>query len=258
MKSSLLTVCLILIFLHLPSVHAHPTYELSDLVKDTSPSVVGIGLLTPIQSRAANVLGTGFVVGDGDLVVTNYHVVSKELDPSIVQYYVAFVGEGAAPSVVKLELLEFDPVHDLAILRLNKTLPALELASDEMLPSGSEVAFIGFPIGAVLGMYPATHIGIISAIAPDINPARNADELTVKMLSRLKHPFFIYQLDATAYPGNSGSPVLSRKDGKVIGVINKVFVSEGKEAALSKPSGISYAVPIKQLRKLAKRANIVL
>jgi S1-C subfamily serine protease len=68
----------------------------------------------------------------------------------------------------------------------------------------------------------------------------------------------IYQLDATAYPGNSGSPVFSQQTNEVIGVINKVFVSAGKEAALTNPSGISYAIPAKHVRAIAKRVNLTL
>lgn len=151
-----------------------------------------------------------------------------------------------------------DPVHDLAILAMNEKLPAATLASDSLIEEGTSIFFTGFPIGAILGLYPATHLGILAAIAPDINPARNADQLTVQMLKRLKTPFFIYQLDATAYPGNSGSPVFDQNTNEVVGVINKVFVSEGKEAALTNPSGISYAIPIRELRKLAKTIDVAL
>jgi serine protease Do len=92
----------------------------------------------------------------------------------------------------------------------------------------------------------------------DVNPAQNVDDLTLKMLTRLDGPIMIYQLDITAFPGNSGSPVLSRKTGEVFGVLNKVFVSGGKEAALENPSGISYAVPVKYIRNLAQRNNVSL
>jgi serine protease Do len=78
------------------------------------------------------------------------------------------------------------------------------------------------------------------------------------MLDRLKTPFLVYQLDATAYPGNSGSPVFASNSNDVIAIINKVFVSQGKEAALTNPSGISYAIPIRDLRKLAKGNDIAL
>ncbi len=78
------------------------------------------------------------------------------------------------------------------------------------------------------------------------------------MLERLQEPFLIYQLDITAFPGNSGSPIYDRNSGQVLGVLNKVFVSAGKEAALSSPSGISYAIPVRQVKALAKKNNITL
>ncbi|MGQ8364659.1 S1 family peptidase [Glaciecola sp. 1036] len=229
------------------------TASLVEKVKQTSSSVVAIGLSTPIESDKPVLLGTGFVVGNGKYVVTNYHVVSKELETQIVQRYVAMSGSGQIIGVHPLEILGIDPVHDLAILKItdNSKLPSLELNNNDLLDAGTDVYFTGFPIGAVLGLYPASHRGMIAAIAPDVNPARNANELTLKMLKRLKQPFMIYQLDATAYPGNSGSPVFNVDTNTVIGIINKVFVSGGKEAALSNPSGISYAIPVRHLRKLA-------
>ncbi|WP_412971972.1 S1 family peptidase [Glaciecola sp. MF2-115] len=232
--------------------------SLVDSVKLVKPSVVGIALYTPMESKAPQLLGTGFVVGNGQYIVTNYHVVGKELDPSIVQNYVALSGSGPNPYIHKMKILAIDPVHDIAILSTTNKLPALNLAKDKLIDEGSRIFFTGFPIGAVLGLYPATHEGIVSAIAPDINPASNADQLTVQMLARLEKPFMIYQLDATAYPGNSGSPVFDRRTNEVIGVINKVFVSGGKEAALTNPSGISYAIPVRELRKLAKINDIEL
>jgi S1-C subfamily serine protease len=198
------------------------------------------------------------VVGNGKYIVTNYHVVSKELDIRIVQNFVALSGSGPSPTIHKMEIVAIDPVHDIAILSIDKTLPALKLANDNLVDAGTSVFFTGFPIGAVLGLYPATHQGIIAAITPDVNPARNANQLTLQMLERLKTPFMVYQLDATAYPGNSGSPVFNRNNNEVVAIINKVFVSEGKESALTNPSGISYAIPVRDLRKLAKGNDIAL
>ena len=61
--------------------------------------------------------------------------------------------------------------------------------------------------------------------------------------------------DATAYPGNSGSPVYRAQDGVVIGVINKVFVKSTKENVLKDPSGITYAIPIRYGRALIDKAK---
>jgi len=70
------------------------------------------------------------------------------------------------------------------------------------------------------------------------------------LIKRLNDPYPIYQLDATAYPGNSGSPLFLRETGEVIGVINKVFIKESKETVLSQPSGITYAIPGKHVKEL--------
>ena len=236
--------------------HSQAQISLVEVVKKVQPSVVSVALFTPLESRMPAILGTGFVIANGQYIVTNYHVVSKELDKNVVQHYVALSGQGKNPTVHKMVLVDSDPVHDLAILKIEQTLPAMRLGADTFAPAGTSIAMTGYPIGAVLGLYPATHAGIVAAIAPDAAPARDADALTLQMLSRLKEPFLIYQLDITAFPGNSGSPVYDRSTGEVIAVLNKVFVSQGKESALSSPSGISYAIPIKQVKALARKNNI--
>jgi len=67
--------------------------------------------------------------------------------------------------------------------------------------------------------------------------------------------FNIFQLDATAYPGNSGSPVYDPESAQVIGVVNQVLVKGTKEAALSNPSGIAYAVPSRYVADLLRKAR---
>ena len=68
----------------------------------------------------------------------------------------------------------------------------------------------------------------------------------------------IYQLDLTAYPGNSGSPVYLSETGEVFAIINKGFVKETKEAAIESPSGITYAIPISELYSLAAEYDVSL
>jgi S1-C subfamily serine protease len=69
----------------------------------------------------------------------------------------------------------------------------------------------------------------------------------------MRNPYVVYQLDMVAYPGNSGSPVYDVDTGKVIGVVNSVFVKGTKESVLEKPSGISYAIPVKYVHDLLKK-----
>jgi S1-C subfamily serine protease len=66
-------------------------------------------------------------------------------------------------------------------------------------------------------------------------------------------PFSIYQLDGTAYPGNSGSPLYDPDTGQVLAVINMVFVKGLKESAITAPSGITYAIPVRHVKELLAR-----
>ena len=144
-----------------------------------------------------------------------------------------------------------DKSHDLALLRVEgPPLPAIPLHTG-IVREGQEVVFMGFPIGTVLGLSTVTHRGIISAITPVALPGASAQQLTEKVIKRLKSGTFdVYQLDGTAYPGNSGGPLLDAKSGEVIGVINMVFVKGTKEAVLSHPSGITFAIPARYLEEL--------
>ena len=67
--------------------------------------------------------------------------------------------------------------------------------------------------------------------------------------------FDIYQLDATAYPGNSGGPVLDAVTGRVVAVVNMVLIKAGRESALSQPTGISYAIPVRHLQELLRNTR---
>jgi S1-C subfamily serine protease len=233
--------------------------EFVNIVAKIKPSVVGIGIHTP-TSRPQNILrGTGFVIGDGHYVVTNAHVLPTELDDTLLQKMAVFIGSGKEAKVRQAEIVVTSELYDLAILKLSGVaLPAMTLSSEQFRSDGTYVAFTGFPIGTVLGLYPVTHRGIIASTTPTVIPAQTAGQISLKMLKRMRNPYLVYQLDATAYPGNSGSAMYDMKTGEVLGIINKVFVQSTKEAVISKPSGITYAIPVKYLHKIIKENNIKL
>jgi S1-C subfamily serine protease len=150
-----------------------------------------------------------------------------------------------------------DAEHDVVLLKFSdEALPAMTLGDSDQVREGQLYAFTGFPIGAVLGLHPVTHRGIISAITPDIIPVDDTRALSAGLASRLKDAYRVFQLDATAYPGNSGSPLYDPVTGTVIGVINKVLIEEGKKNALKKTSGISYAIPIRYAKALLVKAGL--
>lgn len=233
--------------------------EFVDIVAKIKPSVVGIGIHTP-TSRPQNILrGTGFVIGDGHYVVTNAHVLPTELDEKLLQKMAVFIGSGKEAIVRQAEIVTTSSEYDLAVLKLSGTaLPAMKLANEQFKGDGTYVAFTGFPIGAVLGLYPVTHRGIISSTTPTVVPAQTAGQISLKMLKRMRNPYMAYQLDATAYPGNSGSAMYDMKTGEVLGVINKVFVQTTKEDVISNPSGITYAIPVKYLHQVLRENKIKL
>lgn len=218
--------------------------ELPELVEQIRPSIVGIGTHQALRRPPNSLNGTGFVVGDGNTVITNAHVVSDELDGERREKRVIFVGRGKKPSLRTATVVTLDRFHDLAVLRFDgPPVAALKFGDSSTVREGQAIAFTGFPIGAVLGLYPVTHQGIVSAISPIAIPQHSVRNATAQQLRRLQEPFEVFQLDATAYPGNSGSPVLDRRSGLVIGVINSVLVKRSKENVLKDPSAISYAIP---------------
>jgi S1-C subfamily serine protease len=233
---------------------------LPEVVAAAKPGVVAVGLYDPLASPRFTFRGTGFVVGDGRLLATNAHVLPEDplLQPRLV---LQMRGERKPGSdevpmpARKLTLLRVDRVHDVALLQIaGEPLPALALADDDGVREGQAVAFIGFPIGGLLGFSPVTHRAIISSITPIALPPPNASRLDAAAAARLRQgPFDIYQLDGTAYPGNSGGPLLDADSGQVLGLLNMVLVKSSRESLLSSPSGISYAIPVRFLRALIEQ-----
>ena len=228
---------------------------LPDTVARVKRSVVGVGTHLQTRSPAIVFAGTGFVVGDGLSVITNAHVVPDTLDGTRKETLGVVVGDGAAVAFRQATLVALDREHDLAHLRLQGApLPALSLAERDDAREGQVLAFTGFPLGMVLGLYPATHRALLAAITPVVRPSLSARGLDARAISQIQRaPFTVFQLDGTAYPGNSGSPVFDPDTGTVLAVVNMVFVKGLKETAITNPSGITYAVPASHVRALLQR-----
>lgn len=232
---------------------------LPDLIERVQPSVVGVGAAFPARVPTGGkpprrLLGSGFVVNDGvrTVVVTNAHVLPDDLDRERGERIAVFSGSGRAAVQRFARALVTDEAHDLALLAYDGApLPAMRLAAAApMARPGERVAFTGFPIGAVLGLIPTTHEGIVSAVTPIARAVDRGRELSAVQMQRLRNPFEVYQLDAIAYPGNSGSAVYRASSGEVIGVMNSVFVKESREGLLSNPSAIAYAIPVAHVHAL--------
>ena len=233
--------------------------DLADVVAAAKPAVVAIGLYRPLSSPRFDFRGTGFVVGDGRTLATNAHVLPDEttaMDQLVLQISGnRGAGQDGTLETRRLTLLQLDRTHDLALLQFSgPPMPALALDLADSAREGQAAAFIGFPIGGLLGFSAVTHRASVSSITPFALPPPNARQLDAASLSRLRAARFdIYQLDGTAYPGNSGGPLLDINSGQVLGIVNMVLVKNSRESLLSSPSGISYAIPVRHLRALLTR-----
>jgi S1-C subfamily serine protease len=229
--------------------------DLTAVIPAVKRSVVGVGTFERTRSPATVFVGTGFVVGDGLSVITNAHVVPDKLDDTHMEQLGIVTGDGDMVRFRPAQLVARDNEHDLAHLRLSgPPLPALKLGDSDSVAEGQGLAFTGYPLGMVLGLHAATHRATLAAITPVVMPSLNSRKLEVRQLAQLQRTSFdIFQLDGTAYPGNSGSPVYDPASGEVWGVINAVFVKGLKENAISTPSGITYAVPVKYVKNLMQQ-----
>lgn len=232
--------------------------DLAEVIARSKPSVLPVGTFNATDSPRFGFRGTGFVVGDGNLVATNFHVLPAGAEADSGPVMAVLAGRnGDMAQLRRARVVGTDRARDLALLRIEgAALAPLLLQESGMAREGQSIAVMGFPIGGTLGFAMVTHRGIIASVTTAALPAATAQQLDPRALVRLREGNFdIYQLDATAYPGNSGGPVVDVDSGRVVAVINMVLIKAGRESALSNPTGISYAIPVRHLVELVKTAR---
>ena len=169
-------------------------------------------------------MGTGFVIDDSGLILTNNHVVAEA-----TKIQIDFLGDEEG-TLYEARVLGRDPLTDSALLELTERpdgqLSVAQFGDSDQMEPGDWVMAIGNPFG-----YGHTvTVGVISAVGRPYRPVvgRSQDVL---------------QTDAAINPGNSGGPLLNIR-GEVIG-INTAIVSD-------RPSnvGIGFAIPSNVVREL--------
>jgi len=177
----------------------------------------------PSRERVEQSLGSGVVVGDEGIVVTNYHVIEGAED---IQVALADRREFQA------SVLLADARTDLAVLRIDPegdVLPALEFGDSDALAVGDLVLAIGDPFG--VGQTVTS--GIVSALART-------------QVGASDYQFFI-QTDAAINPGNSGGALVTI-DGRLIGINSSIVSSSGGNV------GIGFAIPSNMVRLVVEGA----
>jgi serine protease Do len=188
-----------------------------EVVKNVSPAVVGIRVLNSANRVVSS--GTGFVVQEDGLIVTNKHVVTTVQNSTIL----VMVDE----TEYEAEVEAIDSFNDIALIRLkNKSLTPVELSEDDNIHIGQTVIAIGNPFG----LSKTVTRGVVSAMDRSIQAQNGA------VIESLKG---VIQTDAAINPGNSGGPLLS-SNGKVIGI--NVATSKGGD-------NIAFAIPVSEIRR---------
>ncbi len=164
------------------------------------------------------VIGSAFFVDKGGLLVTNYHVISSEVDPAYEGYSRLYIrlGDAASPRL-PAKVVGWDRAMDLAVLKADVVPGYVFSVLDGVAPTvGSKVYAIGSPGG----LEKTVTAGIVSAAG-----------------RRFLQIGDVVQIDAAVNHGNSGGPVVD-EDGRLAGV---VF------AGIEQFEGLNFAVPSARL-----------
>ncbi|MEO8509474.1 MAG: trypsin-like peptidase domain-containing protein [Betaproteobacteria bacterium] len=163
-------------------------------------------------------IGTGVVIVDKGIILTNLHVVLGA-DRIKVRF---FDGMEAEATVIGMR-----PEHDLAVLQAKAVpddLVSATLRSTADLQVGDHVVAVGFPFG----IGPSASAGVVSGMKREYQSPEGKRILTN-----------LIQFDAAANPGNSGGPLVTA-DGEVVGIVTGILNPTSQRVFI----GIGFAVPI--------------
>ena len=163
-------------------------------------------------------VGTGVVIVDKGVILTNLHVV-QGADSIKVRFA---DGLEAAASITGAQ-----PENDLAVLQAHKIpddLIAATMRSTQDLAPGDQVVAVGFPFG----IGPSFSAGIVSGLKRVFRSPEGGQDLRN-----------LIQFDAAANPGNSGGPLVTM-DGEVVGIVTAILNPTAARTFI----GIGFAVPI--------------
>ncbi|WP_299707133.1 trypsin-like peptidase domain-containing protein [uncultured Tateyamaria sp.] len=231
-----------------PQNQSEITLSFAPLVRETAPAVVNIYVRFVTQARARtpfmddpfferlfegfgqpqprvqNSLGSGVILGEDGIVVSNYHVVGQATDIRVV------LNDGREYDA---RVLLGDQESDLAILKIDdaKDLPFLSLRDSETVEVGELTLAIGNPFG--VGQTVSS--GIVSGLA------RSGG-------SNGRGAGYFIQTDAPINPGNSGGALIDMR-GQLLGINTRILSRSGGS------NGIGFAIPADLVAAFVKQAR---
>ena len=163
-------------------------------------------------------VGSGVVIVDEGLILTNLHVVFGAERVSVTFHD----GTESEAGIVSIH-----PENDLAVIKAQKIpddLQAATLGSADLLKPGDEVVAVGFP----MGIGPSVSAGVVSGLNREFRSPEGDRELTR-----------LIQFDAAVNPGSSGGPLVTMQ-GDVVGIVTAILSPNESRTFI----GIGFAVTI--------------
>jgi len=163
-------------------------------------------------------VGTGVVIVDKGIILTNLHVVQGAQTIKVV------FSDGLESTA---HITGAQPENDLAVLQAHKIpddMIAATMRSTGDLAPGDHVLAVGYPFG----IWPSVSAGVISGLKRTFRSPEGKQEMRN-----------LIQFDAAANPGNSGGPLVTM-DGEVVGIVTAILNPNQQRSFV----GIAFAVPI--------------
>lgn len=211
---------------------------ITNAVENASPAVVSITVTEVVEGRGTaqdeffryffgiprefTNMGSGFIISEDGLVVTNQHVIGNNAKEIMVATI-----DG---STYDATLIGGDELTDLALLKVESDdpFPFVEFNDSDNVIVGEWAIALGNPFGLFEDGQPAVTVGVVSAKNRDFRSDPNNPRVYMDMI----------QTDAAINRGNSGGPLLN-SEGKVIGVNTFIFTSGYSDGFI----GLGFAIP---------------
>lgn len=213
-------------------------------IEQMRQSTVFVWCVKSVGKELRGGTGSGFVIGEGTHIVTNWHVVACTAEGGEA-------GVRLGEQMISGLVIRSSPRKDIAILELEQHLnkPTVSLATSDSITEGQTVYVLGFPGAARARSEEAT-----VSVTKGIVSAQVTSQQGVRQ----------YQTDAAISPGNSGGPLFN-ENGDVIGIntakalaLAVVVGPDGKPTTERLPSaeGIGWAVQIEELIPELQKAGV--
>ena len=191
----------------------------SEMIKGVATVLVDRGFrISKGRGIPERVQGSAFFLDASGLLITNYHVISSEVDPKYEGYSRMYIRMGDAASArIPARVIGWDKAMDLALIKAEYTPEYVFSVTDWNIPSVGDTIFA---IGSPAGLEKTVTQGIVSALG-----------------RRFLQIGDVIQIDAMVNHGNSGGPVLDTA-GHLVGI---VF------AGAEQFPGLNFAIPAERL-----------